>query len=733
MGKTKFIVRIVIIYFVFAKLNFFGQSTIDSLLGVLPKTSDNSKKAEIYFKLGRLLLIEKSDFEKALGYYNKAEKYATSSKNDTLFLETLINKYYCFDRLYSTNGVDSNKYLIKKLSTYFPHRNNRLNAKYYVLLGDEETNSDIQKTLEYYLEAKKYFVLAGVKNLFSIDQRLIRVYHRTNQYRKSLTILNPFVEECKAKNLKKELSQVYHYIAVAYYNLENDSCVDCFNKSAEYALNTFGDTALYLSDNVLLIDYLILNKKKFNDAELRLEKCKAIMRVYSKPLDKITISNIFGLSGDLFKNKTTLLSGDLTSTKKNIEKAIYFYQLGLKEFSENEFLINEQTNKEVLYKSISECYSKINQADSALFYYKKSIEIRDSLNSIQSNMDAKDLLAKYDTEKKDYEINLLNEKNKVFYEQSKQNKIVIIGVVVIAILFFISLVIFINRYRLKKNANITLQSQKEIIESSNAVISKTNQELVKRNNLIQESIEYAAIIQQSILQNESVLYNNLKDFFVINIPKEAVGGDFYWVHTSVAGKIYAAVADCTGHGVPGSLMTLLCHNIFNEIIEKHPDIQVNEFLSMANKKIYNSFNTDKTSQKSTNGMNVSMICIDNVNKKMTYSGAKNAVLLVKNRSEVQELKVDLYSIGYLGDYTFSLYETDITASNEIYLTTDGIADQVGGPNNRKFLKSNLMTTIQSIYGISSLQQKTQILSAFNNWKGSNEQKDDVCLLCIKLT
>lgn len=734
MINKKNITVFFLVLFVLNNFTFFSQTSIDSLINQLAKANDKSKKAEICFKLGRSFLIDRSDFKKALTYYNSSEGYALLSHNDTLYLEAMINKYYCYDRLYSSEGIDSNTYLIKKLGPYFPQKNNRLNAKYYILMGDAQTDNNIENALKNYLEAKKYFVLAGVKNMFSIDQRLIRVYQRTNQFRKSLTVLKPFVNEFKAKKLNKDLSQVYHNIAVAYYNLNNDSCIESFNTSADFALKTFGDTALYLSDNVLLIDYLILNKQKFNDAEARLEKCKSMISVYSKPVDKITLSNIYGLSGDLYKNKTSLVSGDLADTKKNVEKAIDFYKLGVNEFASDQFLLTEQTNLEILYKSLSECYSKINQTDSALFYYKKSIAINDTLQSIQSNLESKELLQKYDTQKKDAQIDLLNEKNKVFDAESRQNKLITGGVIIIAALTFIALLIFINRYKLKQSANMALQKQKDIITDSHKIISQTNIELSKRNNLIQESIDYAAIIQQSILHNEESLSKNLSDFFVINIPKENIGGDFYWVHTSEqTGNIYLAVADCTGHGVPGSLMTLLSHNIFNGIIEKYPEITVNDFLTAANKKIYNSFNTKKIQHQSVNGMNVSLICLDKRNKKITYAGAKNPILLVKNNSEIIELKVDLYSIGYLPAYSFTLFETTVSPGDQMYLTTDGFYDQRGGSNNKKFLKASLITNLKSIHNRPTSHQKTELLKTFINWKGNKEQRDDVCLVSFKIS
>lgn len=724
MCKKWFII-FVIIFLTFLKNN--GQTNIDSLKKALLNTNNEGKKADIYFKLGRIYLINKSDFKIALEFYSKAEKSANLVHNDTLFLETLINKYYCFARLYSTEGLDSNTNLIQRLSAYFPQKNNRLNAKYYVLRGDEAADSDVQQGLNYYLEAKKYFILACVKNLFAIDQRLIRVYQRSNEYRKTLTILKPFVTQFKEKKLYKDLNQVYHNIAVAYYNLNNDSCIFYFNESANFALSNFGDTTTFLSDNVLLIDYLILNKQKYGEAETRLNNCKKIIETYSKPVDRITISNIYGLSGDLFKNKTSLTSGDLTSTKENIKKAIDYYRLALNQFNSSNDLISEQSNTQILYISLSDCYAKINQADSALFYYKKAVAINDTMAKMQNNKTSKELLAKYEAEKKDTEINLLNEKTKVFVCENKQNKLIILGVIIIAGLSIVSFLVLINRYRIKKKANGLLQEQKNII-------SQTNKELIKRNNLIQESIDYAAIIQQSILHNELVLSKNLSDFFVINSPKEAVGGDFYWVHTSEkTNNIYIAVADCTGHGVPGSLMTLLCNNVFNQIIDKEPDITVSDFLSVANKKIYNSFNTDKTSQKSTNGMNVLLVCINRTNNTLTYAGAKNALLITKMSNEVQELKVDLYSIGYLPEYTFTEYTTVLNKDDVLYLTTDGFADQVGGLENKKFLKLNLIKHLKAIYHLPMVQQKTELRNAFINWKGANEQKDDVCLLAVKIT
>jgi PAS domain S-box-containing protein len=257
-------------------------------------------------------------------------------------------------------------------------------------------------------------------------------------------------------------------------------------------------------------------------------------------------------------------------------------------------------------------------------------------------------------------------------------------------------------------------------------------EIEQYNLNITDSINYARKIQQAILPDEDNIRKYFNDSFILNKPKDIVSGDFYWMHELRQGKEYlVALADCTGHGVPGAMMSIVGHSLLNEIVETHREFDPATILSELNKQIIKSLR-QKNKSKSSDGMDVSLVRIDLERYEITFAGAYQHLYWVNGKLNV--LKGDRQPVGGLhhdNHRQFSNTTVKITRGDCIYLTSDGFTDQFGGELNKKFLSKRLQTLIKENHKYSMQAQSHIFNKAFEDWKGENEQIDDVSMIGIK--
>lgn len=261
--------------------------------------------------------------------------------------------------------------------------------------------------------------------------------------------------------------------------------------------------------------------------------------------------------------------------------------------------------------------------------------------------------------------------------------------------------------------------QKLIFQKQNEIISEKNKDIV-------DSINYALKIQNAILPSLEKLKSHFQDYFILFQPKDIVSGDFYWSYES-EDNIYLAVADSTGHGVPGCMVSIVCSNALNHAVIQKKLTNTNEILDQVKKFVINSFQ---------DGMNDGMdICLCKINKKskeLQYSGAHNS-LFIYSDNELTVLQASRQPIGrYIKEEPFSSETLQLKQGDIIYLFTDGYYDQFGGELNKKLKIKTLKSLLFDNHREPMLKQKEVLESYFNNWKGSFEQLDDVTLLGVKI-
>lgn len=295
----------------------------------------------------------------------------------------------------------------------------------------------------------------------------------------------------------------------------------------------------------------------------------------------------------------------------------------------------------------------------------------------------------------------------------------------------IVLIVKINEFRLRA-ANIRLE---RIVIQRTTELNKTNRALQKQNKLITDSIQYAKKIQDSIVPTEKMLQKYFSNSFLLYKPRDIVSGDFFWL-TQKDNQIYLAVADCTGHGVPGAFMSMIGNTLLNEIINIEKINTTNHILYKLNQRLSNIFNDNNNENTTDDGMDISICRFFVDEKRFELSSANQPVFIVHN-NELSIYNGDIFSIGNdiltkCEDKKFGVYKNSYNESTTLYFSSDGYYDQFGGKNNSKYMLSRFEQLIEKNNTDSMQNQYKSFNNEFENWKSSNKQIDDILVIGLKL-
>ena len=294
-----------------------------------------------------------------------------------------------------------------------------------------------------------------------------------------------------------------------------------------------------------------------------------------------------------------------------------------------------------------------------------------------------------------------------------------------------------NRYRLTYNE---IKSRLQL-EKSKALIEFQKEEVDEKNKEIISSLRYAKRLQEALLPPKNLLDSFFNDnYFILYNPRDIVSGDFYWATqiktTPNQGNskdyLLLAVADCTGHGVPGAFMSMIGNSILNEIILTKKITSPSAILSSLNRSIFKVLK--QNTSESRDGMDMALCMIDPKNNTLTYSGANRELLLIRN-GELIEYKPTKNAIGGFTDSNTIFKETviDIQPNDLFYMTTDGYADQFGGEKGKKLMTKNFKDFLLQIHTLPMPVQQDELDKKIQSWMGNaHAQVDDILVIGIKL-
>jgi serine phosphatase RsbU (regulator of sigma subunit) len=294
------------------------------------------------------------------------------------------------------------------------------------------------------------------------------------------------------------------------------------------------------------------------------------------------------------------------------------------------------------------------------------------------------------------------------------------------------------------------------IELKNAFdqIALQHHELEIKNKEITDSIDYAKYIQDAYFPSKELFKKTLPDAFLLYKPKDIVSGDFYWftqLPSSPSAFMFAA-ADCTGHGVPGAIMSVICYSALNDVVKKEAIHQPDLILNRVREIITGSFEELEEYKTRKDGMDIALVSLSpfpstEENIKLQYAGAYNPLWIIKKgkpapESEIIfatdshyliEIKANRQPVGlYERMDTFTLHQMDVHKGDAVYSFSDGFADQFGGDSGEKFKQKLLKELLLSIQDRTMEEQHDILLKAFNDWKDGKEQVDDVCMIGIRI-
>jgi len=279
---------------------------------------------------------------------------------------------------------------------------------------------------------------------------------------------------------------------------------------------------------------------------------------------------------------------------------------------------------------------------------------------------------------------------------------------------------------LKRKANLLLEEKNTIINHQKEIVEEQHQEIT-------DSIKYAHRIQGAILPPRNLWQKILPDSFILHIPKDILSGDFYWIEET-KDYIYIAAADCTGHGVPGALISIVNYNLLNKAVLEQNLVHPAEILDAVNVWLTESLHQTYRESAVKDGMDISLIAIHKHSNDVLFAGANNPVYII-SKGELKQIKADKFPVGaFIEDKiqkfspkNFKAYKGDV-----IYLFSDGFADQFGGDTGKKYKYAPFQQKLIAVSEKGLAEQRTAMKNEFYFWKGEHEQVDDVLLIGIKI-
>ena len=482
------------------------------------------------------------------------------------------------------------------------------------------------------------------------------------------------------------------------------------------------------------------------------------------------------------------LASDYSAYGKYYEEVEHNYPKALEYYKKNlELDLNkvQLSHMYIVYRQLYMIYEKLGDFKNAFKYYNLYSAINDSLYNSENIKKQTELKLDYEYDKvqhqKDIENQIKEHEQKLLLEKERQrrNFFILVGV-----LASILLLLSFRSYRIKKKANILLAKQKQQIEEKNEELNQQNAEIAAQrdylgvvnnelelknkeiaeqknkieifHNELKDSIQYAKQIQEAVLPSKEFIDSILTEYFIIFKPRDIVSGDFYWIN-KIENWIVIAVADCTGHGVPGAFMSMLGISLMNEIKIIDEKINAANALNELRTKMIKALKQRGISGEQKDGMDMSLLAIDSNTNNAQWAGANNPIWIVssskfevssstENKQTVLtnlkqetsnhklfELKPDKMPIAiYEKIDNFTNHEISLQKGDIIYLASDGYADQFGGLKGKKFLSKKFKKLLIENCSKSMFDQKKIIEATFVEWKNKNEQTDDITIVGIKI-
>lgn len=616
----------------------------------------------------------------------------------------------------------------------------------YFLTQDEYDFDASKRILDTLLTLS--FELMDARKAGAIFNKLSLYYKSQGDLVMQLKAYNNAVNAYKIDNYQKGLAAIYHNNANLFFELgEDDEGLANLNKA--YAINDSMENYLWGAYNMGSIGVYYFDKGDYDSA--RIFQWKAI-QLAAKDGHPYVYAETYFNYGNSFKE-----SGIFDSARYYFDQSIalideYNFEdlkcYVLNAYSTLEFAAGNFKKAEKIRKAALIGAIRTNEPGALYSARKGMISINKALNNYKLAYEYLDTLYK-NLEEKENELSQLaeNRYSQIYQEKAEKDSLelahqielekaekltaqkdanikslILMGTGLMLIIVLIIGFITYNAYKQKRKLAKDLAQKSDKIEEMNLLLQSKNIEIT-------DSIQYAKRIQKAILPSQKSVQELLPKSFIYYLPKDIVSGDFYWME-KVNNKLLFAVADCTGHGVPGAMVSVVCKNALNRAVKEFKLTEPGLILDKTREIVCEEF--DKSDELVQDGMDISLCCIEH--NELKFAGANNPLIVISGDGrELTEIKGDKQPVGkYIDSKPFQTTTITLNSGDQLYLFSDGFADQFGGDKGKKFKAANLKRLLFANSNLPLNDQKNELDLAFHQWKGKLEQLDDVCVMGVSV-
>ena len=686
-----------ILFFFLPSIAIIAQENADSLERSLPGTVDTAR-LHLLLRTGRA--YNNINPVKASSFYSQALDLAlllsdsdgVKSSQRGLGLSAFLRGEYL-------QAIDHEK---KALAIRGTKPDPVSEADTYTIIGMSDYRlGKVDHSMEMYKKALGIYQAQGdVQRSSMILNNMGSLYHQQGRYKEALDLF------LQAKPLKekvgdaKGLASINFNIATIYASADSmEVSLRYYQLSLNYYLRKNDSIGISECYSGMGTDYMTLKdyKKAFDLKQRSLAIARAVD-------DKSMTAHVLSDLGEIY------------SVQNNYPMAEQYLEEGLalaKETGDVFELVQS-------YSALVKHYKRKNDPASALKYDQLLSDSEDSLFNEKNSHVLSEMKSRYDAEQKQSAIDILRKDRELDDVRVKKNDTWKTVLVPGLALFILVVIVLFGRNELKRRTSRALQLRNDLLSQQDKEIT--------------ESIEYALSIQRSMLPSHEYISASLKEYFVLNKPKDIVSGDFYFFEASGDRMVFSAV-DCTGHGVPGALLSFLGMDILREAVRKKSMSDPAEILSFLDHQVNQRLRQSTDSESVSDGMDLALCSLDLKTRILKYAGSFNPLWIISD-GKLEEIKADKHAIGSnAGEEsdTFTTHERTLKPGDCVYIFSDGYADQFGGPSGKKFKYKPLQHLLLDIHQRPMHEQQQVLDSTYQNWKGDLFQVDDVLVIGVRIS
>lgn len=703
MKHTRVLVFILLSFWSFGFLYSLEQdSTV--LIKKLNQASNTQQKIEAHIKLAKYFLAVNVD--RAMSYAQQAKDLAQTTKDVNALADAICAEG---EANFLLNNYEASKQNFTEALSLYDKKTNPIGlGEAYEGLGKNAYRlNEHDAALAHFSDALKIFELQKYKDgLAGLYINLALLYEDSGNNNQAIDFYEKALKIAKEnKDIVSEAS-CYTNLGTLYSGLEKtDLAIEYLQKSLELKKSIGNKKGEATSLNNLGAIYYGLG-----DMNKALQYFQQAYDIYLAIDDK---KSSFPSCNNI---------GSIYHETKQYDKALEYFNRAYGIAKE----LNSLSKKIVSVENLSMLHRDMGDYKQAADYGILCFQLKDTLyNKEQAEINA-EMQTKFASEKKQQENEILN--LQVKSESFMKTIFIIIAAFFLVVAFFI-----FRGLRQKQKINLALEEKNKIIEEQKQTVEHQKHIVEEQNKDITDSIRYAERIQQAILPPDKIWNELLPQSFVFYQPKDILSGDFYWIEQK-GDLVFVAAADCTGHGVPGALISIVNYNLLNKAVLEKDLNDPADILNYVNHQLTVSLHQTYQESSIRDGMDISLCVINTKTLAMNFAGANNPIYVISN-GELTQYNADKFPVGAFIDeqiQSFNSSKIQLQKNDLIYLFSDGYADQFGGPKGKKFKYQQLKLSLIQNHQKPMVEQRENLKSQFISWKGKLEQIDDVLVIGIRV-